>query len=189
MTTEENIPQKYYHAVFDATVAGITCLVSTTGYTGEDGVELYLKSEDAVAMWQALLENGKEEGLIPCGLGARDTLRMEVGMPLYGHEMNEEITPLEAGLRFAVKLKKDDFIGKKAMVEMGDLKRQRVGLKVTGKGIVREQSEVFRRSTDWCYYIWNPLPIFTTSICNGINSVGIQRDRYKCTGFGSWQND
>ena len=61
MTTEENIPQKYYHAVFDATVAGITCLVSTTGYTGEDGVELYLKSEDAVAMWQALLENGKEE--------------------------------------------------------------------------------------------------------------------------------
>lgn len=143
MTTEESIPQKYYHAVFDATVAGISCLVSTTGYTGEDGVELYLKSEDAVAMWQALLENGKEEGLIPCGLGARDTLRMEAGMPLYGHEMNEEITPLEAGLRFAVKLKKDDFIGKKAMVEMGDLKRQRVGLKVTGKGIVREQSEVF----------------------------------------------
>lgn len=143
MTTEESIPKKYYHGVFDGLVAGIPCMVSKTGYTGEDGVELYLKSEDAVAMWRALLENGKEEGLIPCGLGARDTLRMEAGMPLYGHEMNEEITPLEAGLQFAVKMKKEDFIGKKAMIEMGDLKRQRVGLKVTGKGIIREDSEIF----------------------------------------------
>ncbi len=143
MTTEESIPKKYYHAVFDGNVAGVPCIVSKTGYTGEDGVELYLKSEDAVELWQALLKEGKEDGLIPCGIGARDTLRMEAGMPLYGHEMNEEITPIEVGLKFAVKLKKDNFIGKKAMEEMGEPKRQRVGLKVTGRGIVREEAEVF----------------------------------------------
>lgn len=143
ITTEESIPLKYYHAVFDGKVAGISCIVSKTGYTGEDGVELYLRSEDAVALWKALLKNGQEEGLIPCGLGARDTLRMEAGMPLYGHEMNETITPLEVGLQFAVKMNKDDFIGKKALEEMGEPIRQRVGLKVTGRGIVREEAEVF----------------------------------------------
>ena len=90
-----------------------------------------------------LLEAGKEFGLIPCGLGARDTLRLEAAMPLYGHEMNDEITPLETGLNFAVKMKKDNFIGKDAMVAKGDLTRKRVGLKVTGRGIVREEQKVF----------------------------------------------
>lgn len=143
ITSEESIPLKYYHAVFDGIVAGIPCIVSKTGYTGEDGVELYLRSENAVKMWQALLENGREEGLIPCGLGARDTLRMEAGMPLYGHEMDETITPLEVGLQFAVKMNKENFIGKKALEDMGKPKRQRVGLKVTGRGIIREEAEVF----------------------------------------------
>ena len=142
LTKEEWIPQKYYHAVFDAEVAGIPCIVSKTGYTGEDGVELYLASEYAAQMWNALLEAGKEEGLIPCGLGARDTLRMEAAMPLYGHEMNEEISPLEAGLTFAVKLAKEDFIGKKALEEAGEPKRERIGLKVTGRGIIREEQTV-----------------------------------------------
>ena len=95
---EENIPKKYYHAVFDTEAAGIPCIISKTGYTGEDGVEIYLDSARAQEMWDALLEAGKEEGLIPCGLGARDTLRMEAAMPLYGHEMDEQVTPLEAGL-------------------------------------------------------------------------------------------
>ena len=142
LAKEEWIPQKYYHAVFDAEVAGIPCIVSKTGYTGEDGVELYLASEYAAQMWNALLEAGKEEGLIPCGLGARDTLRMEAAMPLYGHEMNEEISPLEAGLTFAVKLAKEDFIGKKALEEAGEPKRERIGLKVTGRGIIREEQTV-----------------------------------------------
>ena len=97
ITSEEDIPEKYYFAKFDGKVAGIPCIISKTGYTGEDGVELYLRSEDAVKMWHALLENGKEFGLIPRGLGARDTLRMEAGMPLYGNEMNEDINPLEVG--------------------------------------------------------------------------------------------
>lgn len=142
LTSEEYIPQKYYHAVFDAKVADIPCIVSKTGYTGEDGVELYLASEYAPQMWNALLEAGKEEGLIPCGLGARDTLRMEAAMPLYGHEMNEEVTPLETGLNFAVKMAKEDFIGKKALEEQGEPKRERIGMKVTGRGIIREEQKV-----------------------------------------------
>ena len=144
LTAEENIPEKYYHAVFDAEVAGIPCIVSKTGYTGEDGVELYLASENAEKMWDALLEAGKDEGLIPCGLGARDTLRMEAAMPLYGHEMDDEISPLETGLKFAVKMgKEEDFIGKKAMEERGEPKITRIGLKVTGRGIIREHQDIY----------------------------------------------
>lgn len=143
LTAEENIPEKNYYVVFDAEVAGIPCIVSRTGYTGEDGVELYLESSKAEKMWDVLLENGKEEGLIPCGLGARDTLRMEAAMPLYGHEMDDETTPLETGLKFAVKMKKEEFIGKKALEEQGEPKRTRVGLKVTGRGIIREHQDVY----------------------------------------------
>ena len=144
LTAEENIPKKYYHAVFDTEVAGIPCIISKTGYTGEDGVELYLASENAEKMWDALLEAGKDEGLIPCGLGARDTLRMEAAMPLYGHEMDDEISPLETGLKFAVKMgKEEDFIGKKAMEECGEPKITRIGLKVTGRGIIREHQDIY----------------------------------------------
>ena len=142
LAKEEHIPQKYYHAVFEGVVADIPCIVSKTGYTGEDGVELYLAADKAEAMWDALLEAGKEDGLVPCGLGARDTLRMEAGMPLYGHEMDDEITPLETGLKFAVKMNKEDFIGKAALVEKGDPTIKRVGLKVVGRGIVREHQDV-----------------------------------------------
>ena len=144
LTAEENIPKKYYHAVFDTEVAGIPCIISKTGYTGEDGVELYLASENAEKMWDALLEAGKDEGLIPCGLGARDTLRMEAAMPLYGHEMDDEISPLETGLKIAVKMgKEEDFIGKKAMEERGEPKITRIGLKVTGRGIIREHQDIY----------------------------------------------
>lgn len=142
LTAEENIPKKYYHAVFDTEVAGISCIISKTGYTGEDGVELYLASEDAEKMWDILLENGKEEGLVPCGLGARDTLRMEAAMPLYGHEMDDEVSPLETGLGFAVKMKKEDFIGKAALEAKEGPQRTRVGLKVIGRGIIREHQDV-----------------------------------------------
>lgn len=106
-------------------------------------MELYLDSGKAEQMWNLLLETGKEDGLIPCGLGARDTLRMEAAMPLYGHEMDEEVTPLETGLTFAVKMAKEDFIGKKAMEKLGEPKRKRVGLKVTGRGIIREHQDVY----------------------------------------------
>lgn len=142
LTKEESIPQKYYHAVFNGEVAGIPCIVSKTGYTGEDGVELYLESKYAEQMWDKLLEAGAEEGLVPCGLGARDTLRMEAAMPLYGHEMNDDISPLETGLKFAVKMDKPDFIGKAAIEAKGEPKIKRVGLKVLGRGVIREEQDV-----------------------------------------------
>ena len=143
VTKEEYIPTKYYHAVFDGVVADIPCIVSKTGYTGEDGVEIYLASENAEKMWDTLLEVGKEDGLIPCGLGARDTLRMEAGMPLYGHEMDDVITPIETGLKFAVKMNKENFIGKAALEAKGTPTIKRVGLKVVGRGIVREHQDVY----------------------------------------------
>ena len=117
LTREEDIPEKYYTFKLQGNVKGISCMISKTGYTGEDGVELYCAPADAPALWEALMEAGKEEGLIPCGLGARDTLRLEAAMPLYGHEMDDSITPKEAGLGIFVKMDKADFIGKKAIEE------------------------------------------------------------------------
>jgi aminomethyltransferase len=143
LVKEDDIPMKYYTFKDDVEVAGVKCLISQTGYTGEFGFELYGPAEGAATLWNALLEAGKEEGLIPCGLGARDTLRLEAAMPLYGHEMNDEITPLETGLDFAVKMNKEEFIGKEAIEAKLPLTRKRVGLKVTGRGIVREEQKVF----------------------------------------------
>ena len=141
---EEDIPDKYYHACFDCDILGENCIVSTTGYTGEEGVEIYTPVSAAVKIWDALMEAGAGE-LIPCGLGARDTLRLEAGMPLYGHEMNDEISPREAGLGIFVKLDKDcDFVGKEALIAAGEPKRRKIGLKVTGRGIVREGQDVYK---------------------------------------------
>ena len=143
LAKEEEIPEKYYSARFDGHVAGMSCIISKTGYTGEDGYELYMAAEDAPAIWEALMEAGEEEGLIPCGLGARDTLRLEAAMPLYGHEMDDGISPLEAGLGFAVKMGKEEFVGKEGIEQRGELTRKRVGLKVTGRGIIREHEAVY----------------------------------------------
>lgn len=143
LVDEADIPKKYYSAYFHKTVGGMDCIISKTGYTGEDGFEFYMAAEDAPKFWELLLETGKEEGLIPCGLGARDTLRLEAAMPLYGHEMTDEITPLEAGLGMFVKMDKEEFIGKATLEAKGAPERKRVGLKVTGRGIIREHADVF----------------------------------------------
>jgi len=137
------LPEKSYTFVPRLTVAGTSCLVSRTGYTGEDGFELYCATADAPALWDALLAAGKNAGLIPCGLGARDTLRLEASMPLYGHEMDDTITPLEAGLPIFVKMDKPDFIGKAALEKRGPITRRRTGLRVTGRGIAREGAPVY----------------------------------------------
>lgn len=147
LAAEEDLPKKYYSCNPHAQAAGIPCVLSKTGYTGEDGYEIYTAADQAPAMWEALMEAGKEDGLIPCGLGARDTLRLEAAMPLYGHEMDETITPIETGLGFAVKMKKDDFIGKVALEEKGDPVRVRVGLKATGRGIIREHCDIYLGET------------------------------------------
>ncbi len=143
LCAKEDIPPKYYTFTKNVDVAGCTCILSRTGYTGEEGFELYCSAEDTVKLWNSLLEAGKENGLIPCGLGARDTLRLEAGMPLYGHEMNDEITPKQTGLGMFVKMDKADFIGKKAMEEMGTPSIKRCGLKITGRGIARENCPVY----------------------------------------------
>ncbi len=115
---------------------------SRTGYTGELGYEIYTANEKAPKLWKTLRAAGEEFGLIPCGLGARDTLRLEASMPLYGHEMDENVSPLETGLDFGVKMGKEDFVGKSGIEKRGT-PRERIGLEVTGRGIIREHQEVF----------------------------------------------
>ena len=139
----EQLPQRYYTTVRHVEVAGIDCMVSRTGYTGEFGYELYCAPGDAVALWRALREAGEEFGLVPCGLGARDTLRLEASMPLYGHEMDEDTTPLVAGLQLGVRMEKSEFIGREAILAAGEPTQVRVGLKATGRGIMREHMDVY----------------------------------------------
>jgi aminomethyltransferase len=111
---ESIVGMRYYYCA-RASVAGIPVLLARTGYTGEDGFELFCSNDDVVALWDALLEAGVSDGLEPCGLGARDVLRLEAGMPLYGHELEEDITPLQAGLAWAVKFGKVAFEGQVAL--------------------------------------------------------------------------
>ncbi|MGI6262595.1 MAG: glycine cleavage system aminomethyltransferase GcvT [Succiniclasticum sp.] len=144
---DEAIPRKSYTARFHVDLQGTEVILSRTGYTGEDGFELYFAVPDAEKIWCLLLETGRSYGILPCGLGARDTLRLEAGMPLYGHEMTEDITPLEAGLGRFVKLEKENFVGKEALVAAGEPQRVHVGLKVTGRGIVRENMDLYSHGT------------------------------------------
>ncbi len=122
------------------TVAGVRVLAARTGYTGEDGFELFTPPADAVTLWQALLGVARDDLEVgPVGLGARDTLRLEAGLPLYGHELARDISPLEAGLGWAVKLDKGEFIGRDALLaqKRNGLARRLIGLKLTGPGIAR----------------------------------------------------
>ena len=137
----------YYHAQ-EAQVAGIDCLISRTGYTGEDGFELYHAADHAAELWRALLAAGRPLGLLPAGLGARDTLRLEAGLCLYGHELTDDITPLEAELGWSVKLKKGiDFIGREALAQQkfAGLTRVRVGLKLLDRAVARADSPIWHK--------------------------------------------
>lgn len=136
----------YYHSL-PGSVAGIDCLISRTGYTGEDGFELYCASQAVNDLWNRLLESGAPEGLLPAGLGARDTLRLEAGYCLYGHELTEEITPLEAGLGWTVKLDKGtDFIGREALAteKRDGLRRKLIGIELTERGVPRAGYRLLR---------------------------------------------
>ncbi|OZM57653.1 glycine cleavage system protein T [Lottiidibacillus patelloidae] len=127
-------------------IAGKKALVSRTGYTGEDGFEIYCNNEDAIALWNAILEAGKEDGVLPIGLGARDTLRFEANLALYGQELSANISPLEAGIGFAVKVDKEiPFIGQEVLKKQKEegTPRKIVGLEMIEKGIPRTGYEVF----------------------------------------------
>lgn len=135
---------KYYHFQQGVDLDGFKTMVSRTGYTGEDGFEIYLHPTEAPMLWEKLLEAGRGEGIVPAGLGARDTLRFEAALPLYGHEISQIISPIEAGLERFVKFNKEDFIGKSALVNdhKQGLSRKLVGFEMMDRGIPRSLYEV-----------------------------------------------
>lgn len=128
----------------EVTAHGMELTVSRTGYTGEDGFEIFVNNSHCVTLWDRFLKTGREMGLVPAGLGARDTLRLEAGYLLYGNDINDFVTPLEAGIGWTVKFDKADFIGKDALIRLkkNGLKRMLVAFKMIDKGIPRENNEI-----------------------------------------------
>jgi aminomethyltransferase len=129
-----------YYGITDGRVAGIDAHVARTGYTGEDGFEVFVDTRRAGELWDAIADAGRDDGLVPVGLGARDTLRLEAGMPLYGNELDRSTNPIEAGLARILKLDAPrDFVGREAMERVareGPVRRL-VGLEIRGRGIAR----------------------------------------------------
>lgn len=134
-----------YYWFIDTTLDGSPARIAHTGYTGEDGYEIYVAPEVAERIWNRVLDAGEEFSIKPCGLGARNTLRLEARMALYGHEIDASISPWEAGLEWIVKLDKGDFAGREALVEQKQrgVRRQLVGFEMRGRGIARDGYEVW----------------------------------------------
>jgi len=134
----------HYYWFRDGVVDGAPARIARTGYTGEDGFEIYLSPSGGEAVWNAILEAGRGAGVKACGLGARNTLRLEAKMALYGHEIDATISPFEAGLGWIVKLDKGEFIGRRALTEQKErgVRRRLAGFEVTGRGIARDGYEV-----------------------------------------------
>jgi aminomethyltransferase len=128
-------------------VAGVSCWIARTGYTGEDGFELYLPASASESIWQRLLETGTAEGLLPCGLGARNTLRLEAAMLLYGHDMDDHTTPLEVNLGWICKLDKGAFIGREVLLRQKQegVSRKLAGLRMIDRAIARDDAPVLRQ--------------------------------------------
>lgn len=165
-----------------AEVAGVETLVSRSGYTGEDGFELYIleqaapKAERAEKVWGELLRAGKSAGIKPCGLGARNSLRLEAGFVLYGNELTEDITPLEALIDFAVKFDKGEFIGREALAEQKEqgIKRERVGLRMKDRGIPRQGYRMFKGEEEIGRVTSGALsPVLKTGIAMGYAPPGL----------------
>jgi aminomethyltransferase len=137
--TEEDLPAIGYYRFRMGEVAGRRALISRTGYTGEDGFELYVDAADAVALWRELLRAGEPEGLIPAGLGSRDSLRLEMGYALYGNDLDETRTSLEAGLGWVTRLDKGDFVGRDALARQKEqgVERRLVGFRLLERGFPR----------------------------------------------------
>lgn len=141
----QTAPSIKYFGGADLTLAGVPTYVARTGYTGEDGFEVYLRASDALRFWEAAVATGAPMGIVPVGLGARDTLRTEMGYPLYGHELALDISPLEAGLKFAVKLDRPEpFLGQASLREQAakGVPRKLLGLSTSDRRIPRAESRV-----------------------------------------------
>lgn len=146
LTDEPLADIKFFRFKENVDISGHQVLVSRTGYTGEDGFEIYGTPEEIVALWSIILKAGASEGVVPAGLGARDTLRFEAGLPLYGQELSKDISPLETGLGFVVKVnKEEDFFGKKVLASQKEngVPRKLVGVEMIDKGIPRTGYKVF----------------------------------------------
>jgi len=145
LTTTDLPAIQYYHFT-DGTVSGTHARIARTGYTGEDGFEIYFDPGQAERLWNDILDAGREFGIKPCGLGARNTLRLEAKMALYGHEIHASITPFEADLAWIVKMDKGNFTGRAALAKQktDGVKRKLVGFEMTGRGIGRDGYEVFQ---------------------------------------------
>ncbi|MDI6820087.1 MAG: glycine cleavage system aminomethyltransferase GcvT [Candidatus Hodarchaeaceae archaeon] len=163
-------------------VAGLPTLVSRTGYTGEDGFELYLTGEPASnparaeGLWNALLSAGRGVGIKPCGLGARDTTRLEAGFVLYDHELNEETTPFEAKISYAVKLEKGEFIGREALMRQRatGLRRVRIGMRMLDRGVPRQGYRVLEDGEEVGYVTSGTIsPLLNVGIAMGYASPDI----------------
>lgn len=147
LTTTELAKIKYYHFTADK-VDGVDAIISRTGYTGEDGFEVYASADKAAQLWQKLLDAGDygaEGGILPAGLAARNTLRLESAMSLYGHELADDISPLEANLGWICKLNKGEFTGREQLVKLKEegLRRKLVGFEMTDRGIGRDGYDVY----------------------------------------------
>ena len=142
---EADISELRYYTGVETKLGEVPALVSYTGYTGEHGFEIILPAEEGPTVWQTLFDRGTERGLLPAGLGCRDTLRLEAAMPLYGHELDETIDPFTAGLSFAVKLDAGCFLGKEALIAAKEdpNRRRRIGLELAGHRIARQDALLF----------------------------------------------
>ena len=149
--TDVDLTGLKYYAIAEGHACGKPALIARTGYTGEDGFELFLDWDDALPVWAALLDAGRDFGILPCGLGARDTLRLEAGMPLYGNELGRDTNPYEAGLGRVVKLDKaTDFVGRAALEQVAAAgpSKQLVGMTFDGRAIARHGYPVFETDSD-----------------------------------------
>lgn len=159
----------------DVKVDGVEAMVSRTGYTGEDGFEIFVANKDLVQVWRKLLDAGDEFGIKPTGLGSRDTLRFEAALPLYGNELSKDINPLEAGFKFFVDLKKEgDFIGKESLLEQWEngLERKLVGFEMVDRGIPREGYEIYKGDEKIGHVTTGYMsPTLGKSIGNGLISI------------------
>jgi len=144
--TDADLDNLAFYRFCEGTIADIPAIISRTGYTGEVGYELYVPASKGAELWEAISDAGKPDGLIPVGLGARDTLRLEMGYALYGHELSETISPLEASLGWIVKLDGDNFVGRDALLAQKDagVPRRMVGFTMDAPGIPRAEYPVFK---------------------------------------------
>lgn len=146
LTNTSLAEMRYYQFSDHLTLAGLTVLLSRTGYTGEDGFEIYLQADRAPELWETLMKTGARYGITPAGLGARDTLRLEAGLPLYGNELSEAISPVEVGLTRFIKLEKPDFIGKSQLQKRltEGVERRLIGIRMIDRGIPRSGYRIFK---------------------------------------------